>query len=234
MKQINWQDPFQGNALEEDIYAERKARNYSQPISYTDRFRNNRKKVKNEFQKDQKKPSSFRESYIQTEQNNRVSHQINDEVRGRTVNPSNYAQKPVSDSAVNKPDSNNNESISITGATSPVFLILCPSLNRIPGTSEPGFGGNTVIGGHRWQFKPPRGFPFFPLLLTGLIEIGENTGNLQENLTYLAEYYQEETELKIQDLTTLIEPLMLLVMGLLVGFDVKPAETSLRLAQCGL
>ena len=59
---------------------------------------------------------------------------------------------------------------------------------------------------------------FFPLLLSGLIEIGESTGNLEENLEYLAEYYREEAELGIHDVTALLEPLLLLTMGLVVGF----------------
>jgi len=59
---------------------------------------------------------------------------------------------------------------------------------------------------------------FFPLLLTGMIKIGENTGNLEENLIYLADYYVEEVDNKIATLTNLLEPVLLLVMGLMVGF----------------
>ncbi len=59
---------------------------------------------------------------------------------------------------------------------------------------------------------------FFPLLLSGMIKIGENTGNLEENLFYLSDYYTEEIDNKIHALTTLLEPLLLLIMGLLVGF----------------
>lgn len=58
----------------------------------------------------------------------------------------------------------------------------------------------------------------FPPLLSGLIEVGERTGNLQENLEYLAEYYSKEAEVKVQGLTTVLEPLLLLFMGLVVGF----------------
>lgn len=65
------------------------------------------------------------------------------------------------------------------------------------------------IGTRRW---------IFPVLLSGLIEIGENTGNLQDNLMYLADYYREEAEVRINGLTTLLEPLLLLAMGLVVGF----------------
>jgi len=59
---------------------------------------------------------------------------------------------------------------------------------------------------------------FFPLLLSGMIRIGENTGNLEDNLFYLSEYYTEEVDGKVRSLTTLLEPIMLLFMGILVGF----------------
>lgn len=58
----------------------------------------------------------------------------------------------------------------------------------------------------------------FPLLVSGMIRIGENTGNLEENLDYLAEYYDDEMTNKLSGLTSLLEPLLLLTMGLVVGF----------------
>jgi len=58
----------------------------------------------------------------------------------------------------------------------------------------------------------------FPPLFSSMVEIGENTGNLQENLEYLSEYYTEELDIAVKNLTTLIEPILLLFMGLLVGF----------------
>jgi len=58
----------------------------------------------------------------------------------------------------------------------------------------------------------------FPPLVSGMVLIGESTGNLEENLEYLAVYYDEEVDNKLHSLTSLIEPLMLLLMGLLVGF----------------
>lgn len=58
----------------------------------------------------------------------------------------------------------------------------------------------------------------FPVLLSGLIGIGENTGNLEDNLLYLSDYYREEAEMSVKNLTTLIEPMTLLFMGLVVGF----------------
>jgi type II secretory pathway component PulF len=59
---------------------------------------------------------------------------------------------------------------------------------------------------------------YFPPLASGMIRVGENTGNLEDNLSYLAEYYEEEIDSKLHNLTSLLEPIMLLIMGLLVGF----------------
>ena len=58
----------------------------------------------------------------------------------------------------------------------------------------------------------------YPPLVSGMVRIGESTGNLEENLEYLAQFYDEEVDSKLHSLTALIEPLMLLMMGLLVGF----------------
>ncbi|MEK7546800.1 MAG: type II secretion system F family protein [Patescibacteria group bacterium] len=58
----------------------------------------------------------------------------------------------------------------------------------------------------------------FPVILSSLIEIGESTGNLEDNLFYLSEYYSEEVGITVSNLTSLLEPLLLLVMGIIVGF----------------
>lgn len=58
----------------------------------------------------------------------------------------------------------------------------------------------------------------FPALVSGMVKIGENTGNLEENLFYLSQYYTEEVDSTLHDLTSVLEPLMLLLMGLIIGF----------------
>lgn len=72
-------------------------------------------------------------------------------------------------------------------------------------------------GGQLGAFLVPRK-RYFPPLVSGMVRIGESTGNLEDNLEYLAQYYDEEVDTKLHSLTSLVEPLMLLVMGLLVGF----------------
>jgi type IV pilus assembly protein PilC len=58
----------------------------------------------------------------------------------------------------------------------------------------------------------------FSALLTGMIMVGETTGNLEENLAYLSTYFEDEVDEKLRGMTSLLEPLMLLLMGALVGF----------------
>lgn len=58
----------------------------------------------------------------------------------------------------------------------------------------------------------------FPLLLPQMVLVGEETGQLDDVLTKLAKYYESETETAIKGLTTAIEPLIMVVLGLGVGF----------------
>lgn len=58
----------------------------------------------------------------------------------------------------------------------------------------------------------------FPPIFSAMVEVGESTGNLEDNLNYLADYYADEVDNSLKDLTSLMEPLLILVMGLVVGF----------------
>jgi len=58
----------------------------------------------------------------------------------------------------------------------------------------------------------------FPSILPQMISVGEQTGKVDEVLTRLAIYYEAESAQKIKTLTTAIEPLIMVVMGVGVGF----------------
>ncbi|MBU1164647.1 type II secretion system F family protein [Patescibacteria group bacterium] len=68
------------------------------------------------------------------------------------------------------------------------------------------------------SFKQSKRSPIFPLLAIKMINVGERSGQLEESLNYLAEYYEEEVNDTTKNLTTILEPLLLLFVGLLVGF----------------
>ena len=57
----------------------------------------------------------------------------------------------------------------------------------------------------------------FPGMLGAMVAIGEKTGNLSSTLTYLAELYEGEVEELTKSLSSSIEPILMIVMGILVG-----------------
>lgn len=58
----------------------------------------------------------------------------------------------------------------------------------------------------------------FPPILGQMIAVGEETGKMDEVLGKLASFYESESETKIKALTTAIEPLIMIIMGIGVGF----------------
>lgn len=60
----------------------------------------------------------------------------------------------------------------------------------------------------------------FPDVAVKMVEVGESTGALQEMLTSLAEFYEEEIETEVGRFITLIEPVILIVMGAVIALVV--------------
>ena len=58
----------------------------------------------------------------------------------------------------------------------------------------------------------------FPSLSLDMIEVGESSGALAPMLTSVAEFYEDEVNLKLGAMVALIEPIMLIFMGILVAF----------------
>ncbi len=57
----------------------------------------------------------------------------------------------------------------------------------------------------------------FPIIALRMIGVGETSGSLVDMLNDVSEYYESEVERRLDRLTTIIEPLMMLTMGLLIG-----------------
>jgi type IV pilus assembly protein PilC len=53
-----------------------------------------------------------------------------------------------------------------------------------------------------------------------MVEVGESTGALQEMLNSLADFYDEEIETEVARFITLVEPVLLVVMGVIIAFVV--------------
>lgn len=63
-----------------------------------------------------------------------------------------------------------------------------------------------------------RKFRIFPLIVSKMISVGEKTGKLDEVLIYLGDYYEEEIDDITKNLTTILEPVMLIIIGIAVTF----------------
>lgn len=60
--------------------------------------------------------------------------------------------------------------------------------------------------------------PEIPVFLTNMMAVGEEGGRLDESLQEAASFYQRELERDLRLMTTLLEPVLILVVGLVVGF----------------
>ncbi len=59
--------------------------------------------------------------------------------------------------------------------------------------------------------------PVFPPMVSQMVKIGEETGELEKMLSKIADFYEDEVDASIQTLTSIIEPIMMIGVGLMVG-----------------
>lgn len=65
---------------------------------------------------------------------------------------------------------------------------------------------------------PLFGSKIFPVMVTQMIAVGEETGRLDQMLVKVANFYDDEVDATLKGLTSLIEPLMIVGLGVIVGF----------------
>lgn len=58
----------------------------------------------------------------------------------------------------------------------------------------------------------------FPKTFTSMISVGERTGNMEEMFGSIAAYYEEEMDITVETLTAMLEPIMIVFMGVTIGF----------------
>jgi type IV pilus assembly protein PilC len=59
--------------------------------------------------------------------------------------------------------------------------------------------------------------PLFPAMVTQMMEVGEETGQISQMLYKVADFYDHEVETATESLTAAMEPIMVVVMGALIG-----------------
>ena len=68
--------------------------------------------------------------------------------------------------------------------------------------------------------QPMIASPVFPPMVGHMVKIGEETGELEKMLSKVADFYEDEVDASIQSLTSIIEPLMMIGVGVMVGIIV--------------
>lgn len=76
---------------------------------------------------------------------------------------------------------------------------------------------NNVMEG-KGMSEPMKISGLFPPIVTQMVSVGEETGKLDELLIHVANYYDEQVDYTINNLTSLIEPILIFVLGLVVLF----------------
>ncbi len=62
--------------------------------------------------------------------------------------------------------------------------------------------------------------PIFPVMVTHMVGVGEETGALDSMLDKVAEFYEDQVEASVKALTSILEPIMIIFIGGIVGFIV--------------
>jgi type IV pilus assembly protein PilC len=75
----------------------------------------------------------------------------------------------------------------------------------------------TAVMAGRTLADPLRSTPVFPPMVVHMINVGENTGALDSMLSKIADFYDDEVDTAVNSLTALLEPMMIVFLGVVVG-----------------
>src|SRR5713101_2671270 len=78
-------------------------------------------------------------------------------------------------------------------------------------------GARTAVTSGRTLSDPLRGSTVFPPMVVHMINVGENTGALDQMLSKIADFYDDEVDTAVTALTSLLEPIMIVFLGVVVG-----------------
>jgi type IV pilus assembly protein PilC len=101
------------------------------------------------------------------------------------------------------------QSIKLTGETAG-NVVVEQAMDEVYASAK---RGGTLAG-------PIQAAPIFPPMVGHMVAVGEETGQLEHMLSKIADFYETEVDAKVKALTSLIEPLMIVFVGGMVGFIV--------------
>jgi type IV pilus assembly protein PilC len=98
------------------------------------------------------------------------------------------------------------QSLAIVGETSGNWVVQ-EALQKVQDSVR---AGKTIA-------EPLMAEPVFPSMVTQMIAVGEDSGSMEQMLNKIADFYDDEVQSTTEALTSLIEPLMIAVIGVLIG-----------------
>jgi type IV pilus assembly protein PilC len=101
------------------------------------------------------------------------------------------------------------EAISVTGKTSGTVVVE----RAMESVRTSVASGGTIQAALKTE-------PIFPPLVHHMVGVGEETGGLEQTLSKVADFYESEVEAAVKALTSILEPIMIVVIGAIVGFVV--------------
>ena len=87
-------------------------------------------------------------------------------------------------------------------------VLYCEALERATLSVEKGLPLSTVL----------KNDPLFPPSLGQMIEVGEETGKIDEVLFKVSHFFESEVDQAVKNMTTALEPLIMILLGIMVGF----------------
>jgi type IV pilus assembly protein PilC len=98
------------------------------------------------------------------------------------------------------------EALEITAKTAGNLVIAAAINKSVMAIAE----GDTITG-------PLKESKVFPPMVTQMISVGEKTGGLDEMLSKIADFYDEEVDAAVSAITSMIEPIIIVFMGVVIG-----------------
>ena len=88
--------------------------------------------------------------------------------------------------------------------------VVARALDEVKGSVREGESVSRPLGRH----------PVFPTMVVQMLSVGEDSGSVDTMLGKVADFYNEEVSAAVDSLTSLIEPALILVIGVVVGLSV--------------
>lgn len=99
-------------------------------------------------------------------------------------------------------------------------LEICAKSSGNKVVEEIVMGVKTEVASGRTVAEPLSKSPFFPPMVCQMISVGESTGALDQMLIKIADFYDDEVDSAVANLTTLLEPMLMVFLGITIGYIV--------------